>query len=223
MLEEIKHVYLRSHPLFNNLCEKRLSEARSVARVKIVQRGDVLHFVESDYSKIYLLIKENIKIRTSDRMGNEFIDIINAPDIFGDLSLEDHIHADQYAEAVSDNTIVCCFRAIDFRRILEDNQLMFMHYVNMVNRKLRKMESRYSDLVYLDAKERLVRFIKTWAKANGSQHGDKIIVRNDLTHSDIAAVISTSRQSVNVLLNELKGLGVIQYDRKQFELNASFI
>ncbi|MFB9841647.1 Crp/Fnr family transcriptional regulator [Mucilaginibacter ginsenosidivorans] len=223
MLEEIKHVYLRSHPLFNNLCEKRLCEARSVARVKIVQRGDVLYFVENDYSKIYLLIKENIKIRTSDRMGNEFIDIINAPDIFGDLSLEEHIHADQCAEAVSDNTIVCCFRATDFRRILEDNQLMFMHYVNMVNRKLRKMESRYSDLVYLDAKERLVRFIKTWAKANGSQHGDKIIVRNDLTHSDIAAVISTSRQSVNVLLNELKGLGVIQYDRKQFELNASFI
>jgi CRP/FNR family transcriptional regulator, cyclic AMP receptor protein len=223
MLEEVKHVYLRSHPLFANLCERKICLARSVAKIKILQKGDILDFVENDYSKIYLLIKESIKIKTTDRMGNEVIHILTTPDIFGDLSLENNIDPDQYAEAIADNTIVCCFRVIDFRNILEDNQLMFLEYVNLVNAKLRKMETRYSDLVYLDAKERLVRFIKNWARANGSKEGDKIIVRNHLTHSDIASVISTSRQSVNVLLNELRDHGMIRYDRKRFELNAAFI
>jgi CRP/FNR family cyclic AMP-dependent transcriptional regulator len=223
MLEEIKHVYLRSHPLFANLCERKICVARSLAKIKIVQKGDTLDFAENDCSKIYMLIKESIKIKTMDRMGNEFVDILTTPDIFGDLSLENNCSSDQYAEVIADNTVVCSFRVIDFRNVLEDNQLMFLEYVNLVNAKLRKMETRYSDLVYLDAKERLVRFIKNWARTNGSVEGDKIIVRNHLTHSDIASIISTSRQSVNVLLNELRDHGMIRYDRKRFELNAASI
>jgi CRP/FNR family transcriptional regulator len=223
MLEEIKYVYLRSHPLFANLCERKIAEARLFAKIKIVQKGDILDFVEDDHSKVYLLVKESVKIRISDRLGNEFIDILSAADIFGDLSLEGGTNFDQYAEAIADDTVVCCFRVTDFKRILEDNPLMFLEYVNLVNAKLRKMEARYSDLVYLDAKERLVSFIKNWATTNGSRQGDKIIVRNHFTHSDIAAVISTSRQSVNVLLNELRDCGIICYDRKRFELNASFV
>ena len=89
----------------------------------------------------------------------------------------------------------------------------------MVNRKLRKMESRHSELVFCDTKARLIRFIKNWAKTDGNKMGDKIVLNNYLTHSDIANVIATSRQSVNVLLNELRESGVICYNRKKIELN----
>ena len=67
---------------------------------------------------------------------------------------------------------------------------------------------------------RLIRFIKNWAHTDGSRVGDKIVLNNYLTHSDIASVISTSRQSVNVLLNELRDSGMLFYNRKHIELNA---
>ena len=73
--------------------------------------------------------------------------------------------------------------------------------------------------MFRDTKSRLIRFIKNWAHTDGSRVGDIIILKDYSTHSDIANVISTSRQSVNVLLNELRDSGLLFYNRKQIELH----
>jgi len=96
---------------------------------------------------------------------------------------------------------------------------MALDYANTVNKKLRRLEDRHSDLVSRDAKHRLIRFIKSWARSDGSRIGNKIVLHNYLTHSDIAGVIATSRQSVNVLFNELRDSGLLRYDRKRIELS----
>jgi CRP/FNR family transcriptional regulator len=107
----------------------------------------------------------------------------------------------------------------DFKRILEENPVMILNYAQKVNSKLQRLEIRHADLVYLDTKDRLIRFIKNWARSDGSRVGDKIILNNYLTHSDIAGFIATSRQSVNMLLNELRSSGLLCYNRKHIELN----
>jgi CRP/FNR family transcriptional regulator len=111
----------------------------------------------------------------------------------------------------------------DFKGILQDNPILAMNYAGKVSRKLKKLESRHADLVFRDAKARLVRFIKNWALTDGNKLGDKIILNNYLTHSDIAGIISTSRQSVNVLFNELRDSGLIYYNRKTIELKGTTV
>ena len=220
MSQEIKYVYLKSHPLFANLAEQKIQEACNLAKVKTIYRGETIGYGEGSYSKIYLLIKGKIKITESGDMDNELIkDIITAPDVFGDLGLAGNYSLDECAEALTANTIVCAFHVNDFRKILQENIMMALSYANTVNDKLRKLEGRHSDLVFRDAKSRLIRFIKNWARTDGNRIGDKIILNNYLTHSDIAGVIATSRQSVNVLFNELRDSGLLFYDRKRIELN----
>jgi CRP/FNR family transcriptional regulator len=219
MSDEIKFVYLKNHPLFLNVCEQKIKDACSLAKVKTIYRGETFNYGDGNYSKIYLLIQGKIKITESDEMDNELIkDILTAPDVFGNLSLEGK-PADDYAEALTSNTVVCYFNVVDFKQFLSDNPLVALSYAHTVNNKLKKLEGRHSDLVFRDAKSRLIRFIKTWARADGNRIGDKIILNNYLTHSDIASVIATSRQSVNVLLNELRDSGLLFYNRKRIELN----
>ncbi|MEO8770227.1 MAG: Crp/Fnr family transcriptional regulator [Ferruginibacter sp.] len=220
MYNELKYVYLKSHPLFSNLSERQLNEASELMKVKTVYRGETIDYGVGDYSKIYLLIKGKIKITLSDDMDNELIkDILTAPDIFGDLSLDGSPSCDEFAQALTANTVVCFFNVNDFKKLLQDNVMLAMNYANTVNNKLKKLESRHSDLVFHDAKARLIRFIKNWARTDGNRIGDKIILNNYLTHSDIAGVIATSRQSVNVLFNELRDAGMLIYDRKKIQLN----
>ncbi|MEP6595956.1 MAG: Crp/Fnr family transcriptional regulator [Ginsengibacter sp.] len=224
MCDEIKFVYLKSHPLFANLTDQKLKDASACAKVKTIYRGEVLSNGDGSYSKIFLLIKGRIKITETDDQDNELIkDILTAYDVFGDLSLEGRPNIDECAEALTANTVVCSFNVIDFKKILEDNALVALRYVNTVNAKLKKLESRHSDLVFRDAKFRLIRFIKNWARTDGNRIGDKIVLNNYLTHSDIAGVIATSRQSVNVLFNELRDSGVLFYDRKRIELNNAVV
>jgi len=220
MSQEIKYVYLKSHPLFVNMPEQKIQDACLMARVKTVYRGEAIDYGNGSYSKIYLLIKGKIKITESNGMENELIkDILTAPDVFGDLGLEGNFSPDECAEALTANTIVCAFNTGDFKKILQDNIMVALTYANIVNNKLRKLEGRHSDLVFRDAKSRLIRFIKNWARTDGNRIGDKIILTNYLTHSDIAGVIATSRQSVNVLFNELRDSGMLFYNRKRIELN----
>lgn len=224
MSDEIKYAYLKSHPLFVNAGEQRIKEACSIVKVKTVFRGETLGYGEGHYSKVYLLIKGKIKITECDMTDNELIkDILTAPDLFGDLGLEGNPSADEFAEALTANTVVCVFHSSDFKKLLSESPMIALSYANIVNNKLKKLENRHSDLVFRDAKSRLIRFMKNWAQSDGNAIGDKIVLNNYLTHSDIAGVIATSRQSVNVLLNELRDAGMLFYNRKKIELNNSIV
>jgi len=220
MYKEIRSVSLQEHPLFARLDSGKIQAFSSLAKVKSYTKGEICGYGDGGYSKVCLLIKGKMKIAGSDEEGNELIkDILTAPDIFGNLSLEGTSGSDEYAIALTGQTIVASFHVADLKKILEDHPLMALNYAHTVNKKLKKLQDRHSDLVFRDAKYRLIRFIKSWATSDGSRIGNKIVLPNYLTHSDIAGVIATSRQSVNVLFNELRDAGLICYNRQRIELN----
>ncbi|MBL7737583.1 MAG: Crp/Fnr family transcriptional regulator [Chitinophagaceae bacterium] len=221
MSEEMKYFYLKNHPVLSTLTDQKLKDAASLCKIRTVYRGEMISYGESGYTRIHFLVKGKVKL--TDAAGNtenELIkDILTEPDIFGDLGLEGRLVNDESAEALTANTIICSFLVSDFRRILEENPFMALGFAKKVNSKLQRLENRHADLVYLDTKDRLIRFIKNWARSDGNRVGDKIVLNNYLTHSDIAGFIATSRQSVNMLLNELRTSGMLCYNRKHIELN----
>ncbi|QNA43474.1 Crp/Fnr family transcriptional regulator [Lacibacter sediminis] len=225
MSPEIKYAYLKSHPLFANATEQSIQQASDLMKVKTIYRNESFGYGDASFSKIFLLIQGKIKIAeiNNDDSSELIKDILTAPDIFGDLSMEGNTVIDEYAEALTANTVVCIFTIGDLKQIMHHNPAIAIAYANLVNKKLRKLESKHSDLVFRDAKSRLIRFIKNWAMTDGNRVGDKIILNNYLTHTDIANVIATSRQSVNVLFNELRDEGLLFYNRKHIELNDQFI
>jgi CRP/FNR family transcriptional regulator, cyclic AMP receptor protein len=220
MSEEMKYFYLRNHPLLSTLTEQKLKEVVTMAKIKTVYRGEIIGYGDTRYTKIHFLVKGKVKITDSGGDENEMVkDILTQPDIFGDLGLEGYITANEAAEALTANTIICSFYVHDFKKIIENNPSMALDYAKKVMDKLQRLEDRHAALAFLDTKDRLIRFIKYWARIDGDNTGDKIILNNYLTHSDIAGFIATSRQSVNMLLNELKSAGMLSYDRSKIELN----
>jgi len=220
MTDEMKYINLRNHPLMSSLTEQKLKETATIAKMRTAYRGEVISYGEGGYTRVHFLVKGKVKITNNSAAENELIkDILVEPDIFGDLSLDGQLNKYEAAEALTANTIIVSFHISDFKRILEDNPIMALNYVRKVNTKLQKLECRHAELVFLDTKDRLIRFIKNWARTEGNRMGDKIILNNYLTHSDIAGFIATSRQSVNMLLNELRSAGMLCYNRKHIELN----
>jgi CRP/FNR family transcriptional regulator, cyclic AMP receptor protein len=220
MSEEMKYFYLRNHPLLASLPEQKLKEAAAMARIRTVYRGEIIGYGETAITRIHFLVKGKVKITDSTNSENELVkDILTQPDVFGDLGLEGYFNAHEAAEALTANTIICSFFAGDFKKILEENPLMALDFARKVTGKLQRLEDRHAALAFLDTKDRLISFIKYWARTDGDHTGDKIVLNNYLTHSDIANFIATSRQSVNMLFNELKSSGLLSYNRSKIELN----
>ena len=224
MFDEMRSFYLRSLPMFSNLSEKQIQEVSSAVRFKQVYRSEIVNYGSKELSKIFFLVKGKIKLTSLDDESNELVkDILADGEVFGDLELEGNFPEDELAEVLTTSTIICSFHITDFKKLMENFPILALNYARKVSSKLKRLENRHADLVFRDAKSRLIRFIKDWAKTDGNRIGDKIVLNNYLTHTDIANFISTSRQSVNVLFNELRDSGLIFYDRKRIELNESII
>ena len=84
--------------------------------------------------------------------------------------------------------------------------------------ELRKIQAHVEDLVFKDAKERVVAFLKRYTKTFGKKVIDGWMVRPFLTHQEIADLTATSRQTVNSILNELVTDKKIKYTRRFFQV-----
>ncbi len=220
MYKEIKYLYLKQHSVTAGLTDAQILEMTDAVKVKNVKKGESIYMEDGFESRIYLLVKGKVKISEVDDRGDELIkEILTATETFGDLSLDGSTSDDEFAEAITDNTVVCSFRSAEFKKLMQTNPFLAMNFVQEVSTKLRRLENRHANLVFKDAKSRLISFFRDWASREGSREGDKIKLNNYLTHNDIAGIISTSRQSVTTLLNELKDGGVLFYDRKHIEFN----
>jgi CRP/FNR family cyclic AMP-dependent transcriptional regulator len=224
MQTEIKYLYLKQHAVTAGLTDAQLLQMTSTVKVKNVKKGESIYMEDGFESRIYLLVKGKIKISEVDDRGDELIkEILTATEIFGDVSLDASISDDEFAEALTENTVICSFRSSDFKQLMQTNVVLAMNFIQQVSGKFRRLENRHSNLVFKDARSRLISFFRDWAKREGSRVGDKIKLNNYLTHNDIAGIISTSRQSVTTLLNELKDGGIIYYNRKHIELSDRYL
>ncbi|MEO6168964.1 MAG: Crp/Fnr family transcriptional regulator [Chitinophagales bacterium] len=221
MNAEMKYIYLSKHSLAAQLNEEQIRILCDAAKTTKANKGEIIQYDDGANSRIYLLIQGKAKITEVDESGNEFIkEIVNEGDLFGKWSLENGNTSDEYAEVLTENTILCSFDLKQFAALMQQLPILILNYARLMNEKLRRLENRHSNLVFKDVKTRLIYFFKDWAKTDGNQVGNKVVLKNYLTHSDIAAFISTSRQSVTGLLNEFKETGILSYSRKQIELNS---
>jgi len=193
MSDEYQATAFTGASLFRQLNITKIGAMSALLKLKTYARGDVFGYGEGSTTSLSPALGEG-KDRRQRRVGWELVkDILTAPDIFGDLSLKGSLSPDEYAVALTAGTVVGCFAIADFKKILEDHPRMALDYAHTVNNKLRKLEEQaFRPGISGTPKYRLIRFIKSWALSDGSRIGNKIILPNYLTHSDIAGVIATS-------------------------------
>lgn len=216
MYDELKYWYLRDHKLFRALSYSQIKQLCIITGFKKAKKGDVIYFSSSDVPRIFLLKKGNIKIVSIDEDGNEILkDIIQKGDLFGELELENDRNSNEYAKALTDEVAICSFLMSDFEDLLLKNPNLALTYTKFVGLKMKRLKNSYSNLVSKDAKTRLLTFLKDWVEKEGKKEGNKAILENYLTQTDIAQIICTSRQTATILLNELEEKGIIHYGRKE--------
>ena len=219
MYDELKYWYLRDHKLFRALSYSQIKQLCIITGFKKAKKGDVIYFSSSDLPRIFLLKKGNIKIVSVDEDGNETIkDIILKGDLFGELELENDRNSNEYAKALTDEVTICSFLMSDFEDLILKNPNLALTYTKFVGLKMKRLKNNYANLVSKDAKTRLLSFLKDWAEKEGKREGNKVILDNYLTQTDISQIICTSRQTATLLLNELEEKGIIHYDRKEITI-----
>lgn len=222
MYEELKYWYLRDHKLFWTLSMSQIKQLCIVTGFKKAVKGEIIYFSSPEVPRIYLLKKGNIKIISVDDIGNETIkEILQKGDLFGELSLESDSEVNEYAKVLTEEVSICSFLMSDFEQLIFKNPNLALSYTKFVGLKMKRLKNSYNNLISKDARTRLLTFLNEWAQKEGVFDGQKAIIENYLTQTDIAQIICTSRQTATQLLNELQQTGLICYNRKQIIITDS--
>lgn len=216
MNTEIKYWYLRDHKLFWVLNNEQLKQLCVIPGYKKAKKGDIIYFSDIEEPRIFFLKKGNIKIAEVDENGNECIkEIIQKGDLFGELSLDTSTPSNEYAVALTDEVVICSFLLNDFEQLMKKYPDLALSYLKIVGFKFKKLKNNYTNLVFKDARSRLIHFLKEWANKEGTLEKNKASIPNYLTQQDIAHIICTSRQTTTQMLKELENNGLLIYNRKE--------
>lgn len=191
--------------------KERLAEAmefRKKPRYSVIyQPGDA-----SDH--IYLLSKGAVKISTHSSEGKEVIkQLIHPEAIFGELALVGETKRSETAQSLKEEVTFCTIRTADFQRILAQNATLSQQVLLLFGQRMMAAEHKLEDLIFKDARSRIVNFLYEVVEKRGRQVGYEMLLKHSLTHQDIANITCTSRQTVTLVLNELRKENLIYFNR----------
>lgn len=207
--------YFESVNLFKILCPHKVKAMAGKHEFLTFKRDQFVYVPDDSATQIYLIVNGRVKIGHYLDDGREVTQaILTQGEIFGELAVAGEEKRRDFAQAMTDLT-VCPLTTAELQALMfEDRELSFK-ILKLIGLRLMKLERKLELLVFKDARTRIVEFLKDAASWKGIRVGHETMIQTQLTHKDIAALTGTSRQTVTTVLNELKDLNLINFDRKK--------
>lgn len=207
--------FFKQFPLFNVLSEDEMNQLLSIVEFKKVKKYDYIYKIGDPSREVFFLVKGIVKIGRHSDDGREVIkNILHPMAMFGELPLMGEKNRQDYAISMNEEVHVYTLKVTEFQRLIATNHQLCIAIMNYVGERLREVENRLEDLVFKDARARIIDFIKESAEKRGRRVGFEMLFKHCLTQQDIANITGTSRQTVTSVLNELKRLDLIYFNRR---------
>lgn len=181
--------------------------------VKRINEKKVFHITDATIKYVYFLQKGLIKISNISETGEELIKYFIKPGaIFGELNLLDNGESRHEVAIALEDCEVWFIPLETVKKIMVNNNGFSKSILQIMGKRIKKMEERMFSLMLKDVKERIMDFLKEFVIEFGHPSNNGYTAKNFLTHDDIAKITSTSRQSVTTSLVYFKRHGLIDYD-----------
>ena len=180
------------------------------------EKSQVIIRPEDEPSGIFLIKEGFVKTYAITKYGDENLLIIRKKDEMFPLiwAIQDE-HREVYYEAMSD---VVLYRVTkrDFLSMME-NDLQIMHYMlDQVVEMYRIHSERLYNLQFKSTSERVAYHLLTLAKRYGEGYSlgpGRVVIAIPIRHSDIAASLGTTRETVSRIMKKLEKKRIISYEK----------
>lgn len=188
----------------------------------IAETGDVRHFPakaifinEGDHSdSLYIILSGKVKVYSSSESGKELIFNVHGPgDYIGEMSLDGEPRS---ASVVALEPTTCSVvSGKQLREFIALHPDFAIHLIYKLIRRARIVSQNLKSLALLDVYGRIVRLLLELAETDG----DKMVIRQKLTHQDIADRVGSSREMVSRILKDLTTGGYLSMQEKIITLH----
>lgn len=208
--------YFENVDLYEMLCPRKMSTQGTDQDSNTYQKDQFIYLENEPSDQVYMIAQGRIKIGSYSETGKEITKtILSKGEIFGEMALTGEDLRQDFAQSTENDTIVCPMNINEMQSLMLDNRNLSLKIFKLMGFRLRKLERRLESLVFKDARTRIVEFIREMGEERGKKVGFETLIKNYLTHQDIANLTGTSRQTVTTIMNELRDQNLINFDRRR--------
>lgn len=195
-----------------DLSEPEVSRIVDAAPARTYRAGELLYTPHRPVEVLFLLKRGRIRVFRVSPEGRALTTAIVSPGtMFGEMALLGQSMYDNYAEAL-DEAHTCVMDRADARRLLLSDPRIAARIVEILGRRLMAMEQRLSEAVFSSVPQRVAAALCTLAAGHpAAVHGAEIHLT--VTHSQVAELAGTSRETATKVLGDLAGQGLLRLSR----------
>lgn len=206
-------------PVFDRLCSVEAAAVMPHVTVQTHARNCYVYQAGDPTDRVYLLLKGIIKTGILLPDNKEVVrNLIKAGDFFGFGGVLEQKTHPEFAKSLNADIQVLSMATTEFLSIMSRSTAFAQGVIQMVGQALVRSESRLEMLLASDVRTRIAYFLKENAQIDSNQEGIETLLRYGLTQQDIAHIIGATRQTVALVLNELRKENRIDFSRKKFVL-----
>ena len=199
------------------LCPTKLGskEIMSHHPNRTFKKGESVYVPQDQSDRIFFINEGRIKISVMNEEGKEITKaILGRGEVFGELALLGEERRHDFATALEDTT-TCVVTLEELRSLMRERSELNLFFMKMFGARQLEMERRLESLVFRDSRSRIVEYLLHLAQTKGQRIGYEWVVRNFITHQEIANLTATSRQTVTTTLNDLRFKKILTFNRSR--------
>lgn len=208
--------YLENVDITNIFCPTKMDNRDQFGHThKEYKKGEYIYLQDDFADRLFLIVSGRVKIGSFGDGNKEITKaILTAGEVFGELSILGKDKRRDYAY-VMDDTSVCVLPVGQMKDMMKDHSSLSVFFMKMMGSRVLEMEKRLESLVFKDSRTRIIEHLLNMVDKRGQRVGYEWLVRNFITHQEIANITATSRQTVTTVLNELRNKNILTFDRKR--------
>lgn len=213
-MKDLLNFFLEDFPLFDVLNDQEKTQLCACLEFGKKNKHSFIYLPDEDSNKVFFLSKGAIKIGTHSYDGKEVIkSLIHPKAVFGELGLVGEQKRSDFAQALKEEVSVYTIPVSSLKALMRQNFELSERIMQLLGNRLIKAEAKLESLIFKDARTRIIEFIRDSVEKRGQKVGFEMLLKHSLTHQDIASITCTSRQTVTLVLNELKKSELIYFNR----------
>jgi CRP/FNR family transcriptional regulator, cyclic AMP receptor protein len=209
---------LRQTALFAAVPADRLAELAQLVRRRRFPRGATIFHKGDPGTGLYLLMTGQVKIVLPSETGEEAVlGVLEAGEAFGELALFDGLPRSATVVALQEAEVLL-LRREDFLAFVARSPEVATALLGVLSRRLRATNELIEDVVFLDVPGRLAKRLLDLGTRYGKRTEEGIAIDLRLTQQELAAMVGTTRESVNKHLGWLRDQRLIALERQRIVL-----
>ena len=210
-----KYWYLKRCELFELLEGTQIAKLESQSQVRTFDRKNLVYLPDDESDSVLLLASGRVRIYHLTPEGKEtLLAFIDPGELFGELSIIGQTEREEFAETMEKSQIVK-IPGNTIRELMADNASVTMGVTKLIGLRRQRFERRLKSLMFQPNRDRLIFLLLELAERYAVPHPNGTALRIRLSHQEMANIIGSTRETVTVVLGELRHEQLIEVKRRQ--------